>query len=62
VPQNLIKQWLGQSQNLVDLYALQLRYDAAYRREWCESAGVGFELGELGIKLEAPIRSPSLVA
>jgi integrase len=61
VPENLIKQWLGHSQNLVDLYALQLRYDMAYRREWCESAGLGFELGELGYKLGAPIR-PSLVA
>jgi hypothetical protein len=61
VPENLIKQWLGHSQNLVDLYAQQLRYDMAYRREWCESAGLGFELGELGYKLGAPIR-PSLVA
>jgi len=32
-----------------------------YRREWCESAGVGFELGELGYKSGVPIR-PSLVA
>jgi integrase/recombinase XerD len=35
--------------------------DVAYRREWCERAGLGFELGELGYKLGAPIR-PSLVA
>ena len=61
VPENLIKLWLGHSQNLMDLYAAQLRYDVAYRREWCEKAGLGFELGELGYKLEAPIR-PSLVA
>jgi integrase len=61
VPENLIKQWLGHSQNLLDLYAAQLRYDAAYRREWCETAGLGFELGELGYKLRATIR-PSLVA
>jgi integrase len=33
VPENLFKQWLGHSQNLVDLYAQQLRYDMAYRRE-----------------------------
>jgi integrase len=25
VPENLIKQWLGHSQNLMDLYAAQLR-------------------------------------
>jgi hypothetical protein len=31
------------------------------RREWCEKAGLGFELGELGYKSLAPIR-PLLVA
>jgi hypothetical protein len=61
VPDDLIKQWLGHSQNLIDLYAAQLRYDETYRREWREKAGLGFELGELGYKLSAPIR-PSLVA
>jgi hypothetical protein len=50
VPENLINLWLGHSQNLMDLYAAQLRHDLAYRREWCESAGLGFELGELGYK------------
>jgi integrase len=61
VPDDLIKLWLGHSQNLIDLYAAQLRYDETYRREWCEKAGLGFELGELGYKSLAPIR-PSLVA
>ena len=61
MPENLINPWMGHSQNLMDLYAAQLRYDVAYRREWCESAGLGFELGELGYKSRAPIR-PSLVA
>jgi integrase len=58
VPENLIQQRLGHSQNLVDLYAAQLRYDETYRREWCEKAWLGFELG---YKSEAPIR-PLLVA
>jgi hypothetical protein len=40
VPENLIKLWLGHSQNFMDLYAAQLRHDVAYRREWCES-GLG---------------------
>ncbi len=31
------------------------------RREWCDRAGLGFELGELGYKSLAPIR-PLLVA
>jgi len=41
VPENLIKQWLGHSQNLIDLYAAQLLYDETYRRESCEKAGLG---------------------
>jgi len=61
VPDDLIKLWLGHSQNLIDLYAAQLRYDETYRRGWCERAGLGFELGELGYKSEAPIR-PALAA
>ena len=61
VPDDLIKLWLGHSQNLIDLYAAQLRYDETYRRDWCEKAGLGFTLGELGYKSEAPIR-PALVA
>jgi integrase len=61
VPDDLIKLWLGHSQNLIDLYAAQLRYDEAYRREWCEKAGLGYALGELGYKWKAPIR-PALVA
>src|ERR1700688_4461264 len=61
VQKNLIKLWMGHSQNLMDLYAAQLRLDIAYRREWCDRADLGFELGELGYKSMAPIR-PSLVA
>jgi hypothetical protein len=61
VPENLIKLWMGHSQNLMDLYTAQLRLDMGYRREWCDRAGLGFELGELGYKSPAPIR-PLLVA
>jgi hypothetical protein len=60
VPENLIKQWLGHSQNLVDLCAAQLRYDVAHRREWCEMAGLGFELGELGYNWEFQFARHSL--
>jgi len=52
---------MGHSQSLMDFYAEQLWLDVAYRREWCESAGLGFELGELGYKSGVPIR-PLLVA
>ena len=61
VPDNLIKQWLGHSQNLIDHYAAQLQLDVAYRREWCDKAGLGFDLGELGYKSLVPIR-PSRAA
>jgi hypothetical protein len=61
VLENLIKLWMGHSQNLMDLYAAQLRLDMAHRREWCDRAGLGFGLGELGYKSLAPIR-PLLVA
>jgi integrase len=61
VPDDLIKLWLGHSQNLMDVYAAQLRLDMAYGREWCDRDGLGFELGELGYKSLAPIR-PLLVA
>jgi hypothetical protein len=61
VVRNGFSRLLLDPQNLVDLYAAQLRYDVAYRREWCERAGLGFELGELGYKVGAPIR-PALVA
>src|SRR6267143_5395271 len=29
---------MGHSQNLMDLYAAQLRIDVAYRREWCRES------------------------
>jgi hypothetical protein len=34
VPENLIKQRQGHSQNLMDLYAAQLQYDVAYPLVW----------------------------
>jgi hypothetical protein len=55
VPENLIKQWMGHSQNLIDLYAAQLRLDVAYRRD-----GAGELVGDLRWANVA-IR-PSLVA
>ena len=61
VPDHLIKLWMGHSQSLADRYAAQLYEDVSYRREWCEKAGLGFELGELGYKVLFPIR-PLLVA
>lgn len=43
VPEDLIKLWLGHAQNLTDRYAAQLRDDVAYRSEWAERAGLGFD-------------------
>lgn len=52
VPEDLIKLWLGHSkQTVTDLYAGGLERDEAWRREWCERAGLGFSLvGLLGLQ------------
>lgn len=50
VPEDLIGLWLGHARSLTDLYASQLRDDVVYRQEWCERAGLGFEIGYLGYK------------
>jgi integrase len=55
VPEDLITLWLGHARNLTDRYAAQLREDVAYRTEWAERAGLGFELGYMGYKNIVPI-------
>lgn len=52
VPEDLVKLWLGHSKKSVtDFYAAGLENDEAWRREWCEKAGVGFSLvGLLGLQ------------
>jgi integrase len=50
VPEDLIGLWLGHSRSLTDRYATQLREDVAYRSEWCERAGLGFQLGYVGLQ------------
>jgi integrase len=50
VPEDLIMLWLGHARNLTDRYATQLREDVAYRTEWAERAGLGFQLGYMGYK------------
>jgi integrase len=45
VPEDLTKLWLGHSkQTVTDFYAMGLERDEAWRREWCERAGLGFPL------------------
>jgi hypothetical protein len=61
VPDNLIKQWLGHSQSWWTSTPHNYNTTWLIRREWCERAGLGFGLGELGYKLGAPIR-PGLAA
>jgi hypothetical protein len=58
VPNNLISESAKEKSKVC---SARLCHDVAYRREWCEGAGLGFELGELGYKSELPIR-PALVA
>lgn len=52
VPEDLTKLWLGHSkQTVTDHYAAGLDKDEAWRREWCERAGLGFSLnGLLGLQ------------
>jgi hypothetical protein len=39
---------------VTDFYAMGLERDEAWRREWCERAGLGFSLvGLLGLQNEA---------
>ena len=43
VPEDLIGLWLGHApRTITDLYAEGLKRDRAWRREWCDKAGLGF--------------------
>lgn len=52
VPEDLTRLWLGHSkQTVTDFYATGLEKDEAWRRDWCERAGLGFSLvGLLGLQ------------
>jgi integrase len=51
VPEDLIKFWLGHSKTTVtDFYAGGLTKDLAWRREWCDRVGLGFQLGYCGLQ------------
>jgi hypothetical protein len=60
VPEDLIRLWLGHAkQSITDFYAGGLEKDEAWRREWCEHAGLGFSIvGLLGLQIAAQITSP----
>ncbi len=50
-PEDLTKLWLGHSKGSVtDLYAVGLNKDFAWRREWCDRVGCGFQLGNSGLQ------------
>jgi integrase len=59
VPEDLTKLWLGHSkQTVTDFYASGLQKDEAWRREWCDRAGLGFSLvGLLGLQNAVQIDS-----
>jgi integrase len=45
VPEDLIRIWLGHScKSVTDLYAGGLEHDEEWRREWCDTVGMGFGL------------------
>lgn len=55
VPEDLIGLWLGHAPHSVtDLYANGLHNDRSWRREWCDRAGLGFSMGLIGARNNAP--------
>jgi len=57
VPEGLIAQWVGHApKSITDLYAEGLKNDRAWRREWCERAGLGFLVGLFGARKSAPLQ------
>jgi integrase len=55
VPEDLIQLWLGHAgRSVTDDYARQLREDVPFRQEWAARAGLGFELGYVGLQNDAP--------
>jgi integrase len=59
VPEDLTRLWLGHAkQSVTDFYAGGLEKDEAWRREWCEHAGLGFSLvGLLGLQNAVQVNS-----
>jgi len=59
VPEDLTRLWLGHAkQTITDFYAGGLEKDDAWRREWCERAGLGFSLvGLLGLQSPTQVNS-----
>jgi len=59
VPEDLSTLWLGHSkQTVTDFYASGLQKDEAWRREWCDRAGLGFSIvGLLGLQNAVQIDS-----
>ena len=56
VPEDLIALWLGHApKSVTDLYAGGLQHDLAWRREWCDRVGLGFSVGLIGARNNAPL-------
>ena len=61
VPGDLIKLWLGHSKSTVtDLYPGGLTKDLAWRREWCDRVGLGFQLGYVRLQNVVPLDSEKI--
>ena len=62
VPEDLIKLWLGHAKSTVtDFYASGLSKDIAWRREWCDRVGLGFQWGYDGLQNVVRINSAKVV-
>jgi integrase len=55
-PEDLIRLWLGHAgASITDAYALGLRDDINWRRQWCERVGVGLQMGDMGDKTDQAV-------
>jgi integrase len=56
VPEDLIRYWMAhQKQSITDFYADGLKNDVEWRRQWCDTVGLGF--GLQGLQKVVPIDS-----
>ena len=56
VPEDIIGLWLGHTpKSVTDPYANGLQHDLAWRRESCDSVGLGFSIGVIGARNNAPL-------
>jgi integrase len=63
VPEDLLRMWLGhESKSVTDDYALQIREDPQFRREWAQLVGLGFSIASDERCSTSGVTTPNSVA